>query len=104
MDLISVDVRRQTKQQETSARIDALVRHWHNHAHKLSETTAEKDTSPRDPIPLENRQEQTPIWIALPVVLDRSVRNTWRLQDIFWTRSVLGLPRVVIHANFRIIG
>lgn len=92
MDLISVDVRRQSKQQETSARIDALVRHWQNHANKLAEVAADKDEAPKDPVPLEDSEERTPIYIALPVVLDRSMRNTWRQQDLFWTRYASFIP------------
>lgn len=100
MDLISVDVRRQSKQRETSARIDSLVHHWQNCARKLADVTAEKDGVSKDPVPLEERQEQTPIWIALPVVLDRSLRNTWRLQDVFWTRSACHLPPATSRTDF----
>lgn len=70
------------------ARIRTLVDHWKNHQEKMEALTA------GDPLPdarqqqlaLEDRPERTPIYIALPVILERTFRNTWRQPDLFWTR------------------
>jgi hypothetical protein len=87
MDLISVDVRGLNRQQQTTARIDDLARHWKSHENKLAEVQEHRDSGGDEVIAaMEARQDHTPIYIALPVVLDRSLRNTWRQQDLFWTR------------------
>ena len=89
MDLISVDVRNQTRQERTSARVKSLIEFWKTRQDKMIEYVASKPPTEKQlnaELILEDRQERTPIWIALPVVLDRTLRNTWRQPDIFWTR------------------
>lgn len=90
MDLISVDVRNQARQEQTSARVRSLIELWKTRREKMAEYTAaapehEKEKANNDLL-LEDRPERTPMYIALPVVLDRTFRNTWRQPDIFWTR------------------
>ncbi|EKM57187.1 uncharacterized protein PHACADRAFT_208320 [Phanerochaete carnosa HHB-10118-sp] len=91
MDLISVDVRGQARQEQTSARVKFLVESWKTRQDKMLDYAASKSATSKEavadiPIELEDRPEYTPIWIALPVVLDRTFRNSWRQPDIFWTR------------------
>jgi hypothetical protein len=89
MDLISVDIRGQIRQEQTSARVKELVRFWKNHKDKMANYSAldvpKLDKSNNALLP-EDRQENTPMYIALPVVLNRTFLNTWRQPDIFWTR------------------
>jgi ABC-type multidrug transport system ATPase subunit len=85
MDLVSVDVRGKRRQQETQGRVNSLIAHWQAHEGKIAEMQ-ESTRAPSDSVALDARQENTPIWIALPVVLGRSWRNTWRQSDLFWTR------------------
>jgi ABC-type multidrug transport system ATPase subunit len=86
MDLVSVDVRGERRQQETTARINALISHWKAHEAKIMETKPARPA--QNALQLEERQEVTPIWISLPVVLERSWKNTWRQSDLFFTRLV----------------
>ncbi|EIN07170.1 P-loop containing nucleoside triphosphate hydrolase protein [Punctularia strigosozonata HHB-11173 SS5] len=90
LDIISVDVRSDEKQGQTRARVENLIQYWRNHEAKAVEGSPEPEvrtTKPEDTVE-QKRQERSPIYIALPVVLERSFRNAWRLQDIFWTRLI----------------
>lgn len=91
MDLISIDVKNIVGHQQSSARVNALIDHWkYRRRPQLTVTAA---TAP-GPLDIRNTQstqshaECTPIWVALPVVLDRTLRNTWRQPDLFWTRWI----------------
>lgn len=89
MDLISIDVHGQSRQEQTSARVRSLIEFWKTRQDKMIEHTVTKPSAEKEQrvdVTLEDRPERTPIWIALPVVLDRTLRNTWRQPDIFWTR------------------
>lgn len=93
MDLISVDARGRKRQEASTARIKCLVDFWYNRHEKLSELALEDSPAPapaelQTPLHLEDASERTPMWIALPVVLERTLRNTWRQPDMFWTRYV----------------
>lgn len=94
MDLISVDVRGQIRQQQSTARVMALVELWRNQREKMAEVASGdalvkgKDELSKSEILLEDRPERTPMHVALPVVLDRTLRNTWRQPDLFWTRWI----------------
>jgi hypothetical protein len=92
LDLISVDVRNEDKQAHTRARVEELLQHWQNHEIKMKGTDSELVIqSPKQEEPIgqvEERQERSPIYVALPVIFERSLRNTWRLQDVFWTRLI----------------
>jgi ABC-type multidrug transport system ATPase subunit len=85
MDLVSVDVRGEKRQQETQGRVNDLIAHWKAHEAKIAELQ-DAARLPIDFVALDARQENTPIWIGLPVVLERSWKNTWRQSDLFWTR------------------
>ncbi|KAJ3519459.1 hypothetical protein NM688_g9298 [Phlebia brevispora] len=88
MDLVSVDVRGPKSLERTTARIRVLVDTWKNHQEKMDVIAAGDRPSDvkQEALELEERPEHTPIWIALPVILDRTLRNTWRQPDLFWTR------------------
>ena len=92
MDLISVDVRGRTRQEQSTARVKALIEFWKNRHEKMAElSTIEGPASDTGELAkaetlLEDRPERTPMYVALPVVLDRTFRNTWRQPDLFWTR------------------
>ncbi|KAI0086907.1 P-loop containing nucleoside triphosphate hydrolase protein [Irpex rosettiformis] len=90
MDLISVDMRSPKRLETSTARVQNLVEHWRNRHEKLAEYVyTPKEEGTREPAwtgDIDERAERTPMWIALPVVLDRMMRNTWRLPDLFWTR------------------
>ncbi|EKM57215.1 uncharacterized protein PHACADRAFT_92002, partial [Phanerochaete carnosa HHB-10118-sp] len=91
MDLISIDVRGQARQEQTSACVKFLIESWKTRQDKMLEYIASKSVAAKEavadtPVELEDRPEYTPIWIALPVVLDRTFCNSWRQPDIFWTR------------------
>lgn len=89
MDLISVDVKARDRQEASMARIKTLIGLWKNRHEKLSRLSLEEppaSAETQSPLELEEKPERTPIWIALPVVLERTLRNTWRQPDLFWTR------------------
>lgn len=91
MDLISVDVRGETRQKLSADRVQALIELWKARREKVAEypsmAVAETgDVKGEGLALLEDRPEWTPMYIALPVVLERTMRNTWRQPDIFWTR------------------
>ncbi|THG93869.1 hypothetical protein EW026_g7481 [Hermanssonia centrifuga] len=87
MDLISVDVRGKANQENSTARVKGLIEYWRNHQDKVAEVTIEDNLEHREWI-LEDRPEHSPMHIALPVVLERTLRNTWRQPDLFWTRWI----------------
>jgi hypothetical protein len=90
MDLVSVDSREDKNHQASTARIAGLVAHWQAHEQKIAEFAADQRAAgagkEAPAIALEDRQERTPLHVALPVVFERSFRNTWRQPDLFWTR------------------
>ena len=89
MDLISVDVKAKDRLEASTARIKGLVEFWANRHEKLSQLGLDEPSVPTEQagaLQLEERPERTPIWVALPVVLGRTFRNTWRQPDLFWTR------------------
>ena len=89
MDLVSIDMRSPARLQTSTARIQTLIDHWHNRHEKwVKYGTKEVVASPgaKGELELEERPEKTPMWVALPVVLDRMMRNAWRQPDLFWTR------------------
>lgn len=91
MDLISFDVRGERTQKASSARIKTLIQHWKIHETMLSKPSFESSEIREHrhiSSPPEDRPECTPIHVALPVVLNRTFRNTWRQPDLFWTRYV----------------
>jgi hypothetical protein len=91
MDLISVDGRSSERFEVSAARIRTLVDFWHGRHEKFAEFAIKELpalNAEASVLQLEDRPEQTPMWVALPVVLERMVRNTWRQPDLFWTRWV----------------
>lgn len=93
MDLVSVDVRGRRKQAATTARIDALVQSWRTRETKHAEAygsdaTDEKANAEKNMAGIGEKDERTPMRLALPVLLERSWRNLWRQSDLFWTRLI----------------
>ena len=87
MDLVSVDVRGATSQERTTSRIKTLIENWKNHEEKVSAIADHEHRWEKSPgLTLEEPPQYTPMYIALPVVLERTFRNTWRQPDLFWTR------------------
>ena len=90
MDLIAADVRSETMHGKSMSRVEDLVRDWKNR--KVLETTDQDDSTERhEALSLGPAPAYTPLYIAVPVILERTLRNTWRQQDIFWTRYVWNL-------------
>ena len=88
MDLVSVDIRGARSQQRTLARVRSLIEQWQLHEEKVA-AIADNDHSRLEKpngLTLEEQPEHTPMYIALPVILERTFRNTWRQPDLFWTR------------------
>ena len=86
MDLISVDVRGERNMERSTARVKGLIQHWQSQREKL-DAIAELDEKTQ-PLVLDEHSKYTPIYIALPVILERTFKNTWRQPDLFWTRFV----------------
>ena len=93
MDLISVDVRNDANQRLSSARVKALTDFWKTRRHERSKVDASAAYAP-GPLDIKSSSlshstpEHTPMWVALPVILERTMRNTWRQPDLFWTRWI----------------
>ncbi|KZV81463.1 P-loop containing nucleoside triphosphate hydrolase protein [Exidia glandulosa HHB12029] len=95
MDLISVDVRGRRRQATTTARIDSLVQGWRNREKKQAEAfggspppSEESKEKVKTMQGIGEHDERTPMFVALPVLLERSWHNLWRQSDLFWTRLI----------------
>jgi hypothetical protein len=99
MDLVSVDPKGDENQDASSAWIAGLVQHWETHEQKIAEFAADQRAAvsgKEEPaMAIEERQETTPLRIAVPVILERSFKNTWRQPDLFWTRFSQAVRRCV---------
>ena len=73
--------------ERSAARITVLIQHWQNRHEKL-EIIAPADEKPQ-PLIVEEYSKYTPIHIALPVILERTLKNIWRQPDLFWTRYAI---------------
>ncbi|KAK7064707.1 pleiotropic drug resistance protein, ABC superfamily [Favolaschia claudopus] len=84
LDLVTVD-QRQGKTDETRARVNGLIEFWNTHREKVDRVEGhQKSEALAQPIVHESRF--TPIYIALPVIWERMLRNLWRQKDAFWGR------------------
>lgn len=83
LDLVSVDLKSNRRYERSSRRVNELVTAWRDHDEKR---VAQKLGTA--PLPVSSKIVHTPIHIALPVILERSVRNMWRQQDLFWMRWI----------------
>jgi hypothetical protein len=90
MDLVSVDVRGRRKQAATTARLETLIQQWRDHNNKAEEASPDNHSPVNQHTgdQIDEPAEHTPFYISLPVILSRSWRNTYRQQDLFWTRFI----------------
>ncbi|KAG9101294.1 hypothetical protein FRC06_003213 [Ceratobasidium sp. 370] len=86
LDVASVDLRG-TREAETKARATKLVEFWANLQHKNNTVnTEESKREIGNVMEIEVQDEFTPMWIALPLIVERMTRNLWRQQAVFWVR------------------
>ena len=88
LDIISIDYRPECEK-ATRERVDGIVTYW---AEREKSSLNEKETRPllvenSDSVHEESRI--TPMWIALPTVLERSIRNLWRQQPGWYPMQYL---------------
>ena len=78
LDLVSVDPR--VQHTDTSRdRVEALTLGWRGHADKMGDGREEVQGGQ---IILTRGEGTTPIWVALPVVMERHWKNLWRRKDV----------------------
>ncbi|KAG8839536.1 hypothetical protein FRC18_010315 [Serendipita sp. 400] len=90
LDVISID-HRPEYEKESRARVDQIVKYWSDIEEEASrrEPKPDKQETPVEPTPsLHRRQESrlTPMWVAAPTLLERTLKNMWRQQPVFWVR------------------
>ncbi|KAG9121915.1 hypothetical protein FRC07_001937, partial [Ceratobasidium sp. 392] len=85
LDVASVDLRG-TREPETKARVAKLVDFWANLQRKTDAIDIEKPENNEDMIEIGADNKFTPMWIALPLIVERMTRNLWRQQAVFWVR------------------
>ncbi|KAG8697020.1 hypothetical protein FRC09_008117 [Ceratobasidium sp. 395] len=86
LDIASVDLRG-AREMETRARVIKLVEFWTNlrqKDHTVDTENQARDTGMTVEVGIEERF--TPMWIALPLIVERMTRNLWRQQAVFWVR------------------
>jgi ABC-type multidrug transport system ATPase subunit len=75
LDVASVDLRG-TREAETKARVARLVEFWANLQHKNDSIETEKtDVALRNTAEIGAHEKFTPMWIALPLIVERMTRN-----------------------------
>ncbi|QRV93619.1 ABC transporter [Ceratobasidium sp. AG-Ba] len=85
LDVASVDLRG-AREEETKKRVANLVDFWANIQRKNETTDMEKHKEAMDLTKIEGQDKFTPMWIALPLIVERMTRNLWRQQAVFWVR------------------
>ncbi|QRW07787.1 ABC transporter [Ceratobasidium sp. AG-Ba] len=85
LDVASVDLRG-TREEETKKRVANLVDFWANIQRKNETTDMEKHKEAMDLTKIEGQDKFTPMWIALPLIVERMTRSLWRQQAVFWVR------------------
>ncbi|KAB5589912.1 hypothetical protein CTheo_6655 [Ceratobasidium theobromae] len=85
LDLASVDLR-SNREIATRERVTKLVKFWAE-THREKAETKEANVKSEDMVQIGAQEERfTPMWIALPLVVERMTRNLWRQQAVFWIR------------------
>ncbi len=75
LDVASVDLRG-TREVETKARATKLVEFWTNLQHKIDSADTEKlNREPSHDVEIVAQEKFTPMWIALPLIVERMTRN-----------------------------
>ncbi|KAG8742395.1 hypothetical protein FRC10_001577 [Ceratobasidium sp. 414] len=86
LDIASVDLRG-TREAETKARATKLVEFWANLQHKNDTVDTNKPKRKTgNTMEIAAQEKFTPMWIALPLIVERMTRNLWRQQAVFWVR------------------
>lgn len=87
LDVVSIDSR-PLYEGQSRERVGKLVSYWKSEEEKRGHVeggnTMDENGHPEPVIVQEDRL--TPMWIAVPVLLERTLRNMWRQQSIFWVR------------------
>lgn len=94
LDLISVDARGD-REKLTRQRVGAIVDHWATHETALSiEGHASDESKHVDHArsPLLDVDKQASVSVALPVVLERMMRNLWRQKPGIYNLLLIRLP------------
>lgn len=83
LDLISID-NREGQAAVTGARVQAIIDSWAAHERKVDEDPAPKmDAELQGQGALES-DAQTSLLVALPVIMERMVKNMWRQKPGTW--------------------
>ncbi|KAJ1301061.1 hypothetical protein OPQ81_003479 [Rhizoctonia solani] len=84
LDLASVDLRG-NREAATRERVAKLVQFWADtHLKKQEGEFKQKE---QDLVQFEGQEDRfTPMWIALPLIIERMTKNLWRQQAVFWVR------------------
>ncbi|THG93191.1 hypothetical protein EW026_g7977 [Hermanssonia centrifuga] len=88
MDLVSVGSGFEMEQLENIARIKELINCWKTYEDKSADTRIHKQIGGEAAVSPEHVTESVSVYSALPVILERTLRNTWRQSDLFWTRWI----------------
>ncbi|KDQ16857.1 hypothetical protein BOTBODRAFT_30755 [Botryobasidium botryosum FD-172 SS1] len=92
LDLVSVDPRGQKKEQ-SEERVRRMIDYW-SAVEKETGTALDSSSVKSESVgSIEQdaaHSRMTPAYIAIPIVVERMVRNLWRQQQVFWTRLVQG--------------
>lgn len=80
LDLVSIDVRG-TREETTRKRVSAIIDSWASHEKKLDRESKDSKAAPPvyDDVAIEIDRE-APMYVALPVILERMSKNLWRQQ------------------------
>ncbi|CUA67200.1 hypothetical protein RSOLAG22IIIB_07262 [Rhizoctonia solani] len=85
LDLASVDLRGD-RESTTRERVTKLVRLWAE-SHREKQGVESKEEKEEDMREIGGQEEKfTPMWIALPLIVERMTKNLWRQQAVFWVR------------------
>jgi ABC-type multidrug transport system ATPase subunit len=80
LDVVSVDHRAE-QEKMTKERVNRIVEYWAGHEKQREiEARTEKRQSTERVRPVQKESRLTPMWIAAPVVLERTLKNMWRQQ------------------------
>lgn len=85
LDVISID-HRPENERATKERVAGIVAHWAEQEKKEAGENEPDSQKVEIHEPLHQESRLTPMWIALPTILERSFRNMWRQQPVFWVR------------------
>ncbi|KAG8836185.1 hypothetical protein FRC17_009528 [Serendipita sp. 399] len=86
LDIISID-HRPEYETESRARVDRIVQYWSDVPKASKKGNEDQEPNVEANVPhVQQESRLTPMWIAAPTLLERTLRNMWRQQPVFWVR------------------